>query len=455
MNIIRPRLSDHHGIPLNQSKVNFAIPFIDEDIPLYLDPFLLWKSPAQQDNALHADILNAFNYLGSLYESSKSDAIATLKELSECEEIGLGTSKTRSGSRIGDKLAEDILDTFMLIPQIRTHGYKHFEQAQFIVDGLAKDRISDIAANFVKSYLIDFTFQKCKEYHIPYETVSIRYYDTKSNRFQTDEADLPISPITSKPILFVPKRWLRLNPWINPEDYYTGYIATSQRLLNGLGIGRQEVLEFNRKNFDSVIEYTEIKQRHAEDCRNDPLFTQIPINSAKRKLIDILKLPTGKADNADRKYEDYLTQLLASILYPELDFAKPQSRTDSGVLIRDLIFYNNLEHPFLKDLYEIYQSRQIVIEMKNVEKLDTTHVNQLNRYMKEDFGKFGIIFTRNRPPKNVLKNIIDLWAGQRRCILVMTDEDLKMMIQLYESKQRLPMDAIKKTYKEFTDLCPS
>ena len=58
--IIRPRLSDYYSIPLLQSEVDFAIPFMDEDIPLYVDPFLLWNSPSQMDNANHICILEAF-----------------------------------------------------------------------------------------------------------------------------------------------------------------------------------------------------------------------------------------------------------------------------------------------------------------------------------------------------------------------------------------------------------
>ena len=64
--IIRTRLNDFHNIPFTQEDVDFAIPFLDEDIPLYVDPFLLWKSPSQQDNALHTLITNSFNYLGFL-----------------------------------------------------------------------------------------------------------------------------------------------------------------------------------------------------------------------------------------------------------------------------------------------------------------------------------------------------------------------------------------------------
>ncbi|MDH4028382.1 MAG: hypothetical protein OEU95_06095, partial [Nitrospirota bacterium] len=80
--IIRPRLNDFHDLPFTQDEIDFAIPFIDEDIPLYLDPFLLWKSPSQQDNALHASIINSFNFLGSLFLKDDKSAVQILKEIS-------------------------------------------------------------------------------------------------------------------------------------------------------------------------------------------------------------------------------------------------------------------------------------------------------------------------------------------------------------------------------------
>lgn len=71
MSIIRPRLNDFHNIPFTQEEVDFAIPFVDEDIPLYVDPFLLWKSPSMQDNSLHLLINNSFNNLGDLTNRGK------------------------------------------------------------------------------------------------------------------------------------------------------------------------------------------------------------------------------------------------------------------------------------------------------------------------------------------------------------------------------------------------
>ena len=70
-NIVRPRLNDYYGILLLQDKVDFAIPFLDEDIPLYVDPFLLWKSPSQMDNGLHDSIIQNFNHLGYLVKQGK------------------------------------------------------------------------------------------------------------------------------------------------------------------------------------------------------------------------------------------------------------------------------------------------------------------------------------------------------------------------------------------------
>lgn len=453
--IIRPRLNDYHRLLFTQEEVDFAIPFLDEDIPLYLDPFLLWKSPSQMDNSLHSTITNSFNFLGSLYLKDENIAIEILKELSECDEVGLGDSKTKQGKKIGDKFAIQILSSFKDIPQIKEQGVTHFEVLQLLIEGFSKDRVSDISCNFIKSFLIDYTIQQCDKYGIPREFASVQLFDAKNFKIVSEKIILPVNPITKAPILLAPKRWLRFVPWISYEDYFTNYISTSQKLLQGESISRVEILEYNRKNYDQVQSYIKRKQLEQKDCKNDPLFTQIPILSSKRKRDTILKLPTGKVDNADKEYENNLCPLLASMLYPELDFAQPQSRTDSGVLIRDLIFYNNTSSPLLREIFEKYNSRQLVFELKNVKELNTTHINQLNRYLTNEFGSFGVLFTRNQPPKNVFQNTIDLWSGQRKCILIFDDKDLELMCHVYEDKQRKPIDVINKKYREFIRACPS
>lgn len=454
MIIIRPRLNDFHNLPFRQEDVDFVIPFIDEDIPFYIDPFLLWKSPSLQDNALHLSIVNSFNFLGHQFLKGNSDVLHTLINSSECDEVGLGTSKFKIGKKIGEKSASEILALYKDIPQISKSGFTHFEEIQLFVNNIAEDRISDITANFIKSFLIDYTLDQCEKYNIPIQMSEIECFDSKENKFKKESTFLPINPNTKLPILLVPKRWLRRTNYINYENYCKDYYLP-KILKEGEKPDRVKILNYNRHNYDIVHSYIQTRERKSTDCKNDPLFKQIPILSAKRKLDTILKLPTGKTENADRTYEDTLCPLLASLLYPHLDFAQEQSRTASGVSIRDLIFYNNCSEDFLKDIYDKYQCKQIIFELKNVKEVNNDHIDQVNRYLKESFGKFAIIFTRNTPPAKVIRNTIDLWSGQRKCILIMTDEDLKLMCTVFESKNRTPIEVIKKKFIEFNRLLPS
>ena len=168
MPLIRPRLNDFYNLAFTQEEVDFAIPFLDEDIPLCLDPFLLWKSPSLQDNSLHTAITNSFNHLGYLFNKGmENEAVEILIKLSECYEVGLGDSKKRKGTPIGKKTASNILFLFKDIPQINKSGFVHFEEIQLFVDQISKDRVSDIACNFIKSFLIDFTIEQCERWKCP------------------------------------------------------------------------------------------------------------------------------------------------------------------------------------------------------------------------------------------------------------------------------------------------
>ena len=454
--IIRPRLSDYYGIPLLQAETDFAIPFMDEDIPLYVDPFLLWKSPSQMDNNQHLGILNSFNQLGRMYlDGQREDAINNLVFLSECDEVGLGMSKSRKGRPISNDSAREILDLFASIPKINQYGLKHLEQIQLLVDQISQDRISDIACSLMKSFLIDYTIGESRKYGIPTHSKELFLYDYKSCRIIKETVNLPINEERNESVIFVPKRWLRYTPWLNYEDYFKNYLIKDIEKEYSGGKDRITVLQYNRDNFDQIEKYVSLKEMNRGECQNDPLFSKISILSAKRKVSDIKKLPTGKTDNADKKYEELMGQVLTSFLYPHLDFASEQSRIESGTQIRDLIFYNNINTDFLNEIYNDYDCKQIVIELKNVQTLKREHINQLNRYMSDSFGRFGILFTRNRPSKEILRNTIDLWSGQRRCILILDDNDLSLMESTNSNQQRLPIEVIKKKYIEFTRMCPN
>ena len=454
--LIRPRLTDFHQVYVRQNELDFAIPFLNEDIPLYVDPFLIWKSPSYQDKGIHQLILSTFNHLGSLIKSgSREKAIEILIACSECEEVGLGLSASRNGKRIGRTKASEILYLFESIPYYQRNGFRHFEEIQLFVDGISKDRISDLACNFMKSFLIDYSYQEATQLGIPTKSVTIKdVYNPANNELESIHAEVPFHPDSGQPILFVPKRWLRHTPWLSYDNYFSHHCPQDDIAHEGELLSRVKVLTYNRDNYNIIDAYVKERERTFEDCRNDPLFKQIPIVSAKRKLSAIKKLPTGKTDGADLKYESLIGELFASILYPHLDFAQTQARTDSGVSIRDLIFYNNRSLPFLNEIMDDYNSKQITMEMKNVNKINREHVDQLNRYLSDDLGKFGVFVTRNPLKKAEFKRTIDLWSGQRKAVICLTDQNIEQMVEVFDSKQRSPIEVIKKKYVEYRRACP-
>ena len=324
--LIRPRLTDYYNVHVPQSEIDFAIPFLNEDIPLYVDPFLMWKSPSLQDKSLHHALISAFNNLGTLVRTGQREtAVSQLIAASECDEVGLGSSANRSGTRFGPKLASEILRLFEKIEYYQQNGLRHLEEIQLLVSGINKDRISDITCSFLKSFLIDYTIQECEELGIPTSrTIVPNVFNHATFAFENVEASVPVHPEHGYPLLFVPKRWLRHVPWISYQEYFKNHCPQDDIVHEGESLTRVKVLTYNRDNYGVVDHYIKERERAQEDCLSDPLFSQIPVLSARRKLGILKRLGTGKADNADRKYEDCIGELFASLFYPKLDFAQAQ-----------------------------------------------------------------------------------------------------------------------------------
>ena len=73
---------------------------------------------------------------------------------SECDAVGIGSSKTRKGRRIGENSDANKCQLFEEDTSIKEYGFTHIEEIQLLVDKIAKDRISDMACNFMSSFLL-------------------------------------------------------------------------------------------------------------------------------------------------------------------------------------------------------------------------------------------------------------------------------------------------------------
>lgn len=457
--IANPRLTDAFDLDFTQSEVDFAIPHLREDIPLYLDPFLLWSSDAPGDQALHTRLLHFFDLVrANIVDDRIDDAAELLAGCSELPALGLGYGKgTKRGSALGPQLVKDIIGAFANIPQLRDGKLRHLEELQLVVPGIAEDRVSDITASILRDFLLDFTSLRARELGIPTRHFGVEgvFMPDRELWHPLRAVALPYNPLDDSPIVLSPLRLLRHFPWINYEDYYrSGYapyvLGPAKRARK---VAKAAVLAYNREHYVAVERYVDEREGAARLVTPDPLFQPLSLPTLRKKFELLRSLPTGREDGSDRIYEELIFDLFSSLLYPTLEFAESRARTATGAHIRDLIFYNDGKSTFWKDVRERHDARQPVFELKNVKSLATEHVNQLLRYLDEEFGRFGILVTRNPGPRSVTQNLVDLHSSKRVAILVLDDSDVDLMLSLAESG-RDPADAIRKRYVEFTRLLP-
>jgi len=456
--VASPRLIDVFGSDFTQEDVEFAIPRLHEDIPLCVDPFLLWSSEKPEYQELHKRLLEFFHLVSHLVSSGDvTEAANLLARCAEHPEIGLGyAGGSKRGSSIGPKLVADILQAHENVPQLAKAQLRHIEELQLVVPGVAEDRVSDIAISILMGFFIEFSQDQATQLRIPTRSARIGdiYDPVRQAWVPAPEAELPYNPENGSPLLLAPLDLLRHLPWINYRDYYrSSYAPKVVRASGRRRVAKAAVLAYNARNYVEVVRYVDEKENAAPSCHPDPLFRPLAAKTLRSKFSELRGLQTGRSDGSDRRYEDLVSDILSSVLYPTLEFAESRVRTVRGVHILDLIFYNDGKTPFWVDLRDRYEARQPVFELKNVRSLRTEHVNQLHRYLDEEFGRFGILVTRNPTPRAVQRNIVDLHSSKRVAVICLDDRDLELMLSLLDSG-RDPSDAVKKKFVEFSRLLP-
>ena len=250
--LANPRLIDVFGVDFRQEDVDFAIPRLHSDIPLYVDPFLLWISSNPTYRALHEQIIGFFRLVSECVRTDHPEAAVEL--LAGCEELrsmGLGyASGSRRGSNIGPKLIASIVRTHCAIPQLRDGRIRHIEELQLVVPNFAEDRLSDTATSILKPFFLEYTAQQCQRYKIPVRNTRFGsvYDSSRSLWIPMPELALPYNPVDDSPVLFVPLDMLRRLPWINYNDYYRS--SFSPRVLEPKRrqrVAKEAVLAFNAR----------------------------------------------------------------------------------------------------------------------------------------------------------------------------------------------------------------
>lgn len=451
---------------ISQFDVDFVIPRIGVDLPLGIDPFLLFKSRNATFSALHGIVLTTFN---TAVDALRSGDVATAKYLfdfPEVSEIGLGyTQKGKRGSGVGSYLSRLIIETLNESPALMERGVRHIEEMQLVSVGIAADRTSDIAANLIKQYLIEYTQKQCALWDIPLHSgVPINHiFDPERLEWYDDYTDLPISPVDNSPIILVPRRIVRSLPWINYDDYFrmefSAYLRAKRvRKDNQLqgnrtiskSYGKKEVTAVTRLEVERIDRYVNLKEETASQAQpsENYLIASERCPEAERLKQELTPITHGNVHAYI--YQRTVLEILNYLFNPELIDGEFEVKTVDGTERRDIIFTNDSDQSFWKYVRQEHSAFLIMFETKNTSSLEPAHYNQAAIYLGDRLGYLGFIVTRNAATPANQRKAFSIYndSRPRKIILVLSDQDLITMLDM-KCRGKDPMRFIQKAYRHF------
>ena len=213
------------------------------DLPLFIDPFLLFTSEKEEYRKLHDRIIDYLRFLRDRATEGSVDEglLRSWYMFPEVKELWLGFSlKGNSGSGLGIDFARALHKNLNLI--FRNFGDEqvtkgsHLEKVCLIQEGVGRDNISDFTANLIKEYLLDYT-QEFARRHLAQEhrkvfMVEGVYFDYDRRVWCSKRYELP--SVVGKYVILTPREILTKDEnWINRHDLFDRFEEIADSLPDG------------------------------------------------------------------------------------------------------------------------------------------------------------------------------------------------------------------------------
>lgn len=212
------------------------------DLPLFVDPFLLFNSEKSKYQILHKEIIDYLLFLRDMSQkgSISEGLIKHWFHFNEVKQNWLGFSLVGNGGRgLGDDFAHSLYGNLNRV--LSNFGDEeitessHLEKLCLIKDGVGKDSISDFTTNLIKRYLLEYsqTFgqQYLKSRQVKRVTVPRAYFNYGTRTWVSDTYALPF--FQGDYVLLTPKDILaREEPWINNADLINKFGSIVQTVSN-------------------------------------------------------------------------------------------------------------------------------------------------------------------------------------------------------------------------------
>lgn len=330
------------------------------DLPLFIDPFLLFASDDDEYKTLHKNVVSHLLSLKEIATENKGiDVNSILFRFPEIKQNWLGVSKNgNKGKGLGKKFAENIIESFNGF--YNSFGNEvissetHIEKLTILNSGVGKDFVSDFTTNLIFDYLLQFTekfaVKHLKENQI--KTFSIRsVFNYELKIWMPKQYKLPYLYLEENGdyIILTPLDILtKDDSIINNTEFYSNFTSVANSIDNTNL--RNSINEY----FRSFLPKKPTQQDRNFAIRKTALkFPQIIdyyIKSKENNKSNISKLSKDKVDKLVSELIDSLSPL-CDILFDKTDFYKIIPNSYEEALKRALFLKDVIEN---NDVYRIF-----------------------------------------------------------------------------------------------------
>jgi hypothetical protein len=354
---ISPKLLDDYGA-FNVSLIN--------DLPLFIDPFLLFNSTKTEYKKQHSIIIR---YLEFLRDKSTGQNISigllhAWYRFSEVKQNWLGFSKVGNrglGLRddFGESLHENLAAIFSNFGEEKVTQGSHLEKLCLIKDGIGRDKISDFTTNLIKEYLLLYTqefatrhISKDLRKEISVEKVKFNY-DTET--WVRSIYDLPF--YSDDYVLLTPKDILTKDElWINKGDLFNDYQKIPFAIPNDQL--RAEIDNYFRSVLPRNAKTKEYRNAVSMVINKFPVVLDYYIRYKEDHGENAVNISSQKVTEAKWQYVQQIKEL-SDILRAQSDFYQTTGRTYPEALARVQFLKDVIEN---KDGYRLFYIKGKPIE---------------------------------------------------------------------------------------------
>lgn len=448
---------------LNQSQ--YELDFVDvdpsRDIPVYVDPYAIEISDDSWSGECSRYIRSFFSeLLLSIKENNQARAIFLLSNLHEPQETFLGVSRgTPQGRGLGSGQALQIIAAIRNSKAYKTGILSDLSEMALYIDGIARDKISDLTTNVIREKLCEYTNQQCELHAIPVAQYSgPPLWNPDRLTWRSSPVLLPF--VDELPVMLVPKNIVRRKISLDSQEFYnkqlTEFLVAEHLSANDslvytlrdgtLRVNKGEVRDAHPHSKAYVAEmakahpqllamYKELARQHAKMAVFDD--GEPSVTSICSQLADVYaEIPTGVKHAT--KYQHLVLGSLTALFYPDLILPRIEWEIHGGRKRIDIVFTNAANDGFFSQRRDDkkMQANMVIVECKNYSSdIANNELDQLLGRFDKNRGKFGIITCRSVDNEALLlQRCRDAAVRDQGYILCLTDNDI---VALLQAKARL------------------